>query len=44
MEQIDSFPQEVVDRLIDPCNGETFYVGKGTEETESLRISIQKKS
>lgn len=37
VEQIDSFPQEVVDRLmfyvyrlIDPRNGETFYVGKGT--------------
>ena len=43
---VDSFPQEVEDalrhyvyRLIDPRNGETFYVGKGKEQRVFAHVS-----
>jgi uncharacterized protein len=48
--KLDSFPQEVVERLktyvyrlIDPRNGETFYVGKGTGNRVFAHIKGQTK-
>ncbi len=49
MSQIRKFPQSVVDaiqfyvyRLIDPRNGETFYVGKGKENRVFQHIRAEK--
>jgi hypothetical protein len=43
MDEIDSFPAGVatklktyVYRLIDPRNGETFYVGKGAQQRDAV--------